>query len=82
MPKNKVITFLETEEENWLLSLVGASDTMSFAGSNREAIRTNPAFIECQARRESDPTYAQEFELLVKRGRAIRKANKRRGKKG
>lgn len=78
MSKNKVIVGLEDEEENWYLSLVGASATLSFGGAVREATQTHPSFRRCQERRESDPIYAKRYELLVRRGRAIRKANKRR----
>lgn len=78
MAKKKTISFLEDAEKNWLYSLVGGSETLTLSGANREAIQTNTSFLICQERREADSIYARKYELLVQKGKAIVKENKRR----
>jgi len=71
---------LKKLEEDWLLSRVAADEEeeLSFSAAVREILVTHPIFREVQRRLQVDPGFKEEYEVLVAKGREIRRANKRR----
>ncbi len=76
--KRRVYFLLDPDKEEWLLGLVGASDTLSFNGALDDAIETHPSYQSHRQRLKGDTPYKMTFAKRLRRGLAARKANKRR----
>ncbi len=76
--KHRVALRLNNDDLDFIYSIVGADDTLSFNAAIEKLIQTHPSRKAQDEYREDCPSNEMEYNRLVRRGRRETGKNKRR----